>query len=230
MLLVPIFIILSMNFISAAQPTFTSTNPTGCEISPIIRDTLTAGQSFDFNFHITNKSDGQALNSTYLTCVIHLYNQTGGHILGVIMANDPYSEHYVINEWAYRANQNNFTKSGMYAWWVGCNGTIVKGCQDKGSFTVEDATVKGAGNPNFFWLMLAICVLAIGLGFIIKNGWIAVLGSMGLTLVGLWIIRFGINGLKDNAYTWAIGLITLMTSIYIMVKSAHEMIEDIDLR
>lgn len=229
-LLVPIFIILSMNFISAAQNTFISTSLSGCEIAPIIRDTLETGQGFDFNFHVTNYSNGAPLSNTSLTCVIHLYNQTGDHYGWAIMKNDPYLEHYSINEWAYRANSHNFTTPGSYAYWVGCNGTIVGGCQDKGSFTITTKALTGANNPNFWWFILALCIFAIALGFIIKNGWITILGSFGLTFVGLYIIRFGINGIKDNAYTWALGLITLMVAIYIMVKSSHEMIEDIDLR
>lgn len=81
------------------------------------------------------------------------------------------------------------------------------------------------GTLGFYLIILIISLAIIVLGFSIKDGWIVVLGSFGFIMLGLFILLYGIDGLKDTAYTYAIGIITIMTGAYIGIRSAVEQID-----
>ncbi len=44
--------------------------------------------------------------------------------------------------------------------------------------------------------------------------------------MGLYILFFGLDGIRDPVYTWAIGIIILMLAAYISLRSAYELIID----
>ena len=104
---------------------------------------------------------------------------------------------------------------------------ISDGCEK--SFAVYfDVTPSGnANNSTFYYLIFIVSLGVMVLGFAIKNGWIAILGSFGLVYLGLYIILYGINGVKDTVYTWGFGIILLAVAGYVGVKSAFEMVEDV---
>lgn len=92
-----------------------------------------------------------------------------------------------------------------------------------------DITPSGnVNNPNFYYLIFIVSLGVMVLGFAVKNGWVAILGSFGLVYLGLYIILYGINGIKDTVYTWGFGIILLAVAGYIGIKSAFEMIGDIE--
>lgn len=94
-----------------------------------------------------------------------------------------------------------------------------------------DITPSGnVNNPNFLYIIILFSIGIIVLGFAIQNGWITILGDFGLVYLGLYIILYGINGIKDTVYTWGFGIIVLAIAGYIGIRSAYEMIEEIDLR
>jgi len=80
------------------------------------------------------------------------------------------------------------------------------------------------GTLGFYILILILSLGIIILGFAIQDGWVTILGSFGFVLLGLFIILFGIVGLKDAAYTYGIGIITMMVGAYIGIRSAVEQI------
>lgn len=82
-------------------------------------------------------------------------------------------------------------------------------------------------NPNFYYILFIASMGVMVLGFSIKNGWITVLGTFGLVSLGLYVLIYGINGMKDTVYTWGFGLILLAVGGYIGIKSGFEMIEDL---
>lgn len=134
-------------------------------------------------------------------------------------------------------SQSVMTKSGNLYNKTFCStskvGTyIVNGYSDvDGQVTIWaydfDITPTGdINNPNFYYLIFIISLGVIIGGFAIKNGWIVVLGSFGLFYLGLYVILYGINGVKDTVYTWGFGIILLALAGYIAIKSAYEMIED----
>jgi len=95
------------------------------------------------------------------------------------------------------------------------------------SYTFEITPSGNANNPNFFYFALIFSVGMIILGFSLKNAPITILGSFGLVFVGLYILLYGINGVRDTIYTWGWGIILLGVAGYIAIKSSYEMIEDI---
>lgn len=170
--LIVLFLSVILTTIVQAAPTkFQTTPDNGCEISPVFRESLKVGQSFDFNFHVFNKTNGMPISGSTISCYFHLYNQTGDHSYFTILTNDPISEHNVINEWAARLSGTNFTSVGTYAYLVQCNGTaIYGGCADKGGFSVTDSgyVITSANTTTFqtsiiIFLVMAIFFLIIGL-------------------------------------------------------------------
>lgn len=104
-------------------------------------------------------------------------------------------------------------------------------CGDKGGvITCEDITFEVTpsgftGTLGFYILIIALSFGIILLGFHLQDAPIVIIGSFGLYFVGLYILFFGIDGMKDPTYTWAIGIIVLMLAAYISIRSAIELLE-----
>ena len=83
-----------------------------------------------------------------------------------------------------------------------------------------------AGTIGFYILILILSAGVIILGFSKDDPILVILGSFGLYFVGIYILFFGIDGMKDPVYTWGFGLIVLCIAFYLSVRSAWEMIVD----
>jgi len=83
-----------------------------------------------------------------------------------------------------------------------------------------------SGTLGFYILILGLSFGVIILGFALKDAVIVILGSFGLYFMGLYILFFGLDGIRDPVYTWAIGIIILMLAAYISLRSAYELIID----
>ena len=79
-----------------------------------------------------------------------------------------------------------------------------------------------AGTLGFYILILIFSLGMIILGYSVKDAWVIILGGMGLVLVGLFILFYGIDGIKDEAYIWGIGIITLMLGAYFGIRGSLE--------
>lgn len=89
--------------------------------------------------------------------------------------------------------------------------------------------VTGSGFNNtigFYFFILLVSAGIIISGFMIKDAWIAILGTFGLYFLGIYIILNGIMGMKDFVTTWATGIILLGIAGYISVNSAMEVVEE----
>lgn len=93
-------------------------------------------------------------------------------------------------------------------------------------YTFEVTPSGFTGTLGFFILILVLSAGLIILGFIIKDAPVTILGSFGLTFLGLYILFNGFADIRDPIYTWAIGIIILMVASYIGIKSAYELIAD----
>jgi len=82
------------------------------------------------------------------------------------------------------------------------------------------------GTLGFYILILILSFGVIILGFGLQDAVIVILGSFGLYFIGLYILFFGLDGMKDPVYTWAIGLIILMLAAYISIRSAVELLNE----
>jgi len=92
------------------------------------------------------------------------------------------------------------------------------------SDTFESTPSGFIGTLGFYILILILSLGIIILGFSISDGWIVMLGSFGFILLGLFILLYGIDGMKDTAYTYGIGIITIMAGSYIGIRSGIEQI------
>jgi len=88
-----------------------------------------------------------------------------------------------------------------------------------------DVTPTGFLNTLGYYILILILSLGIIiLGFYLSDAPITILGSFGLYFLALYILFFGIVGLKDVVYTWGIGLIILGLAMYISIRSTYELV------
>jgi len=130
----------------------------------------------------------------------------------------------------------NMTKNGVNYNYTYCN-TLQDGiyiynvCGDKdGTLTCENITFEinptgSQKNPTFYFIILLLSAGVIVLGFFMKDAPITIFGTFGLYFLGLYILFYGIDGIKDGVTTWAFGLITLGLAFYISARSAYELID-----
>jgi hypothetical protein len=78
------------------------------------------------------------------------------------------------------------------------------------------------GTLGFYIIILILSLGIIILGYSIEDAWVVLLGGFGFILLGLFILLFGINGIKDSAYTYSFGIITIMLGAYFSIRSALE--------
>lgn len=104
-------------------------------------------------------------------------------------------------------------------------------CGDKdGEETCEvitfEVTPNGSTNTlGFYILLIALSIGIVILGYYVQDAWIVALGSFAMVLLGLYILYFGIDGMKDTVYTWGIGIIILALGSYFGIKATIEKIE-----
>jgi len=75
---------------------------------------------------------------------------------------------------------------------------------------------------GFYFLILILSIGIIVFGYLIEDEWVVMLGSFVMIFFGLYILFYGIDGLKDLTYTWAIGIIILMMGVYFTIRAGFE--------
>ncbi len=91
--------------------------------------------------------------------------------------------------------------------------------------TFFEVTPSGFTNTiAFFFIILLIPAALIVFGFKIEDNWVIVLGGFALVLVGLYVLFFGIDVIKDPNYTYGLGIIILMAGSYFSIRGAWEAI------
>lgn len=81
------------------------------------------------------------------------------------------------------------------------------------------------GTIGFYVLILVLSLGIIILGYSVQDAWVVMLGAFGFVLFGLFVLFYGIDGLKDAVYTWGIGIITLMLGAYFLIRGALEQLD-----
>lgn len=112
---------------------------------------------------------------------------------------------------------------GGYAYTTCGDKAGVETCE---SITFEVTPSGFTGTLGFYILIFVLSLGIILIGFYMEDAPITILGSFGLYFVGLYILFFGIDTMKDPVYTWALGIIILMLAAYISIRSAYELIVD----
>jgi hypothetical protein len=123
----------------------------------------------------------------------------------------------------YTINKYNYTQLGTTCMGVSCFDGVL---YETGSICREVTPNGFIGTLGFYILILVLSFGIIILGLSLKDAPIVIIGSFGLYFIGLYILFYGLVGIKDSTYTWGTGLIILGLAFYISVKSAWELITD----
>ena len=221
--IISILFLISMSFVLAAPtpPPFQQTESTiGLALESPIITMIKINTPFKFKVHAYNSSSGVSINNTKLTCEIHLYGQkdNGAHIVEAKMTIDTGNS----LDMEYQLSSTDLNEAGQYAVLFYCNTTT------KGGFLEYNFDVTPSGidmNNGLYFLIIILSVGFIILGYYVKDAWVVVLGSFGMVLFGLFVLFYGIGGVKDTVYTWGIGVITLMLGAYFGIKGSLETLE-----
>ena len=217
MFLIFIGCILFISFTSAAPTKFSGTSDLGFEIEHPLADPIKVGQDHKFNFHVFNSSSGLPILANKLTvnCTFHLYNSTGSHILKVnnLVSSDD------IYDWEQIVLGGNFSTPGQYSYVFQCNSSTAGGYYGN-YFQVTPTGF--SGTLGFYILLLILSLGIILLGYYVEDPWVIVLGAFGLVLFGLFILLYGVNGIKDSYYTYGFAIITMMLGAYFGIRGALE--------
>jgi len=114
-------------------------------------------------------------------------------------------------------------KNGLHQVDMICVDGNLKGAE---TFWME---ITGNGLHDNIWFYVMIIFFSFGvmtLGFYLSDAPIVILGTFGLYFLGIYILNYGLVGIKDTTTTWGIGLTVLGLAFYISTKSAYEMIGD----
>lgn len=170
---------------------------------------------YKFDVHVVNVSNGVPITSG-VVCILHLYGINGEHL--AVLNDSDVSEHF---DYDFTLDKNNFSAIGDYFVNVQCNSTT------SGGFTTVPFKVTPSGFTGMLGFFVLLILLSYGvLAFGIYKGdvSIALLGTFGLYLLGLYMLFFGLDGQKD-LYTNGFAVITLGTAFYVSAKAALEYFE-----
>lgn len=189
---------------------------TGYEISPSLQVTYEQDKDILIDFFVYNKSNGNLVTNVTTKCSYYLADNQGTVLTNL---NVPYLS---LGYWSINIDGSNFTRLGKYNYGIKCNDTI-----QGGAYTGEyKITPDGLDlSSALYWL-----IIALGFGVMILGLWredytITTLGSFGLVLVGLNILFYGIEGLK-NSMSNGISIIILAVSGYVMIKTGIEFVQE----
>ena len=96
------------------------------------------------------------------------------------------------------------------------------GCEESFAYYFKINPSGFVGTLGFYIIILILSLGIIILGYSIEDAWVVVLGSFGFVLFGLFVLFYGIDGIKDTVYTWGIGIITIMLGAYFGVRGSLE--------
>ena len=177
---------------------------------------LKQNQDFKFHFHAFNKSNGVSFTDDITSCIFHLYNSTGDHILKAPTEYDALDFEILIDG-------DNFTQLGSYAYIIQCNTSVY------GGYTQRGITVTGDGNdPNvglkLFIILLVFSIILLSMGLILDNEIFGVLSGFSFSITGIYSMIYGFS-VTVSLYTRMISLIILGIGLIITVVSALDLIE-----
>jgi hypothetical protein len=204
-----------LSFVQAVPDKFSGTTTLGLNIEHPIADPLIMGSDHKFHFHVFNSSSGLPIKADKKTinCSFHLYNSLGSHIFkanDIVSSDDIYDYEQVILA-------GNFSFPGQYSYVFQCNSSSAGGYYTN-YFEVTPTGL--VGTLGFYIIILILSIFIIILGYAYEDEWVIILGAFGFVLLGLFILIYGINGFRDEVYTYAFGLITIMLGSYFAIKAA----------
>lgn len=127
--------------------------------------------------------------------------------------------HFGNGEYYYNFSLANF--SGRY----NVNG-VANGCEKTFSYYFNVTPYGWTSTFQFYIIAIVIIALLFIIGFKLQNTWVMSLASILVLILGFFIIINGIDVIKDQMTTWAIGLVVLFAGIYFMYLSVEEQLKN----
>ena len=155
--------------------------------------------------------------SAGIDCNISVFDPDNEFLVNFAPMTNNYSSHN------YTLNPGSTNKIGIYQYDITCTTGLSNKTE---SFELEVTPTGLTRNIGFYIVILILSGGVILFGFWREDAPIVILGSFGLYFIGLYILFYGLVGVKDTVYTWAIGLIILFLAAYISIRSTHELIVD----
>ena len=219
-----LFLIVSLflvSFVVADKPSVSTvqTNPNGYQIYYPEFESVKINTGFTLHLHVSNISDGYPLLNTEVSCYLHLYDMSGNHTFesGILKKDSNGLDHEV---YIAPANFSSLYTHSFYIW---CNSSDFGG-EAKGTFEVTPTGF--IGTLGFYLLLLIISLMLIVIGYSVEDEWLIILGAFGFILLGLFILLYGLVEIKDSAYTYGFGIITMMAGAYFAVRGALSKLTD----
>lgn len=218
-----LFLIVSLFLVSfvVAAPAVKSvqTNNAGYQIFYPQFESVKQNTGFTLHLHVSNISNGYPLTNNLVSCYLHLYNSSGKHTFeSRILGKDSGGWDHEI----YIA-PGNFSDLYSHSFYIWCNGSAFGG-EAKGTFEVTPTGF--IGTLGFYLLLLIISLMLIIIGYSVEDEWLIILGAFGFILLGLFILLYGLVEIKDSAYTYGFGIITMMAGAYFAVRGALSKLTD----
>lgn len=120
----------------------------------------------------------------------------------------------------YDLAAGNVSALGIYTYCYDAGNTVTK---ETGCLEFEITPSGFTQTLGFYIMIFAVSFIVIFFGFYMSDAVITMLGSFGLYFLGLWILFYGIDILRDKIYTLSIGIIILGLAFYISVRSGYEL-------
>jgi len=211
-----LFTISSISAVPPVQSTIVA--PQGLEIESTNFDYMKQNDYHVFRFRVYNSSNNIYMNDTHINCSMGIIDDKGDYVhqQAVVTASG-----YVFS---VNVTEGNFSRLGIYHKGINCitNDGITAGGVLTQSFEVTPTGF--TGTLGFYILILILSFGIIIFGYVAQDGWVAILGAFGFILMGLFMLLFGIDGIKDSVYTYGISIITIMVGSYIGIRAAIDQI------
>jgi hypothetical protein len=225
-----VFSLIIIPFVNAQPPQTIIYSDAGIDIAFPHPDYLKQGEDFNITFWVYNSSNGAYLNLDLIDqCTFYLLDDKGSNILR-LQTDDGIKYNRSIEVSGSCQNcyystilGGNISQSGIYPLQIKCVASDLGGYLTSGYEVTPTGIISSIG---YYILILIFSLGIIVLGLWSRDAPITILGSFGLYFLGIYILFFGIVGVKDTTYTWAISIIILGLAFYVSVRSAHELITD----
>jgi hypothetical protein len=217
LLLIFIFALFFLSFVSSAPTKFSGTSTIGIEVEHPYIDPYKINDTIKFHFHIFNASNGLQIRATSLmSCSFHLYNSTGSHIFknNYNVGSDDILDYEQI------ILGGNFTKAGQYAYVFQCNNSAEGGYYSN-TFSVtpnrEEATT---GKAVFYIGLLFVLLFFFGISiyfFSDTDNLLTRVGSLGFAYLLLIAITFIAWNMASDFLTSSPFLIQMMRIVFFIL-------------
>lgn len=151
-------ILLVLSIVNAAKPTQVFTGDVGLVIRVPQAEYAKQNELTQLNIHVYNLSNGFPMKNDTTSCLLHIFNRTGHHILNEVMNFNEHESDFFLD-----IGRGNFSKLGFYSFIIGCNTSTIGGFVS-GSIEVtrdgkqpppHQSTIIGIGIVAFLLLFLS---------------------------------------------------------------------------